>query len=90
MNQETGFIPVRNSIAEGSEYRDWVQQNQKQLMPFVEQMKFAKARPNTAAYPQISMAFAKEMEKAFAGEVSVDKALASAETAVNEVIAKGK
>ena len=53
-------------------------------------MKFAKARPNTAAYPQISMAFAKEMEKAFAGEVSVDKALASAETAVNEVIAKGK
>lgn len=89
-NQETGFIPVRNSIAEGSEYRGWVQQNQKRLMPFVEQMKFAKARPNTAAYPQISLAFAKEMEKAFAGEVSADQALANAEIAVNEVIAKGK
>ena len=59
-------------------------------MPFVEQMKYAKARPNTPLYPQISMAFAKEMEKAFAGDLSVEEALTNAEKAVNDVIAKGK
>ncbi|NMW65265.1 ABC transporter substrate-binding protein [Mobiluncus mulieris] len=89
-NEKTGFIPVRNSIASGEEYRSWVEKNEKRLMPFVEQMKYAKARPNTPLYPQISMAFAKEMEKAFAGDLSVDEALTNAEKAVNDVIAKGK
>jgi multiple sugar transport system substrate-binding protein len=40
-------------------------------------------------YPAISLAFAKEIEKALTGDVSVDEALANAEAAVNAVIAKG-
>jgi multiple sugar transport system substrate-binding protein len=49
----------------------------------------AHARPNTPLYPAISLAFAQQIEKALTGEVSVDEALANAEKAVNDVIAKG-
>lgn len=88
-NQTTGFIPVKTSVAQSDEYRKWIEENEPRLMPYVEQMEFAHARPNTPLYPQISFAFAQEMEKAFAGEVSVDEALANAEKAVNKVIAEG-
>lgn len=88
-SQTTGMLPVLNSVATGSEYLDWVDSTEPRLRPFVEQMADARARPNTPLYPKISFAFAKEIEKAFAGEVSVDEALASAEAAVNDVIAQG-
>ena len=52
-------------------------------------MKYARTRPNTPLYPKISYAFAKEMEKAFAGEVTPQEALNNAERAVNDVIANG-
>lgn len=86
-SEATGMIPVLQSVAEGAEYREWVEENEPRLLPYVDQMQFAKTRPNTPLYSKISYAFAKEMERAFAGEVSADEALNNAETAVNEVIA---
>ena len=88
-SEATGMLPVTNSIAKSSAYLDWVNSTQPRLLPFVEQMADAHARPNTPLYPKISLAFAQQIEKAFAGEASVDDALAAAEKAVNDVIAKG-
>ena len=88
-SETTGMLPVLNSVATGKDYLDWVNTTQPLLLPYVEQMADAHARPNTPLYPQISLAFAQESEKALAGEASVDDALASAEKAVNDVIANG-
>jgi multiple sugar transport system substrate-binding protein len=88
-SETTGMIPVTNSVATGADYLGWVDENQPRLRPYVEQMADAHARPNTPLYPAISLAFAQQIEKALTGEVSVDEALANAEKAVNDVIAKG-
>ena len=88
-SEKTGMLPVLNSVATGSDYLAWVDKTQPRLRPFVEQMAVAHARPNTPLYPQISLAFAQQIEKALAGEASVSDALAAAEKAVNDVIAKG-
>lgn len=88
-SEKTGMLPVRDSVATGSEYLDWVNSTEPRLLPFVQQMAVAHARPNTPLYPKISLAFAQQIEKALAGEASVTDALAAAEKAVNDVIAKG-
>lgn len=88
-SQETGMLPVTNSVAESSDYLDWVSSTEPRLLPYVEQMADAHARPNTPLYPQISLAFAQEIEEALSGEASVDEALAAAEAAVNDVIGNG-
>ena len=78
-SETTGMLPVTNSIATSDEYLGWVDENQPRLRPYVEQMAVAHARPNTPLYPTISLAFAKEIEKALTGDVSVNDALANAE-----------
>jgi len=88
-SETTGMLPVTNSVATGSDYLNWVNNTQPLLLPFVQQMPQAHARPNTPLYSKISLAFAQQLEKAFAGEASVDDALAAAEQAVNTVIAQG-
>ena len=88
-SQETGMLPVTNSVAESSEYLDWVKSTEPRLLPYVEQMADAHARPNTPLYPEISLAFAQEIEKALSGDATVEEALAAAEAAVNDVIANG-
>jgi len=88
-SEETGMLPVLDSVATGEDYLDWVESTEPRLLPFVQQMKDAHARPNTPLYPKISMAFAQEIEKALAGEASVSDALDAAEKAVNNTIAKG-
>lgn len=88
-SQETGFLPVLDSVATGDDYLEWVEATEPRLLPFVEQMADAHARPNTPLYPKASLAFAQEIEKALAGEASVDDALASAEKAVNDVLENG-
>jgi multiple sugar transport system substrate-binding protein len=40
-------------------------------------------------YPQISLAFAQEIEAALSGDSSVEEALDAAEAAVNDVISNG-
>lgn len=88
-SEQTGMLPVTQSVASSDDYLTWVKEKQSKLLPFVEQMSEAHTRPNTPIYPQISLAFAKEIEKALSGSVSVDEALSNAEVAVNEVIANG-
>ena len=88
-SESTGMLPVTNSVATGAEYLAWVNDTEPRLLPYVEQMADAHARPNTPLYPKISFAFAQEIEKALAGEVSAQEALDSAEQAVNDVIAAG-
>jgi ABC-type sugar transport system, periplasmic component len=88
-SETTGMLPVTNSVATSSVYLDWVKTSQPRLLPYVEQMADAHARPNSPLYPKISLAFAQQIEKALAGEASVDEALAAAEKAVNDVIAQG-
>lgn len=88
-SESTGMLPVLNSVAASDAYLGWVDSTQPRLRPYVEQMADAHARPNTPLYPKISFAFAQELEKAFAGEVSVSEALSNAEKAVNDVLAAG-
>lgn len=88
-SEATGMLPVTTSVATGDAYLTWVDENQPLLAPYVEQMSQARTRPNTPLYPEISLAFAREIEKALSGDVTVDEALANAETAVNDVIAEG-
>jgi len=88
-SETTGMLPVTNSVATSSDYLDWVNTTEPRLLPYVEQMADAHARPNTPLYPKISFAFAKEIESALSGQASVADALANAEDAVNDVIAKG-
>lgn len=88
-SETTGMLPVTSSVAKSRSYLSWVDDNQPRLRPYVEQMSVAHARPNTPLYPAISLAFAKELEKGFAGEVSAEQALTNAEKAVNAIIAKG-
>lgn len=88
-SEATGMLPVTNSVATGSDYLDWVNSSQPTLLPFVEQMADAHARPNTPLYPQISLAFAQQIEAALSGDASVSEALDNAEKAVNDVIANG-
>jgi multiple sugar transport system substrate-binding protein len=88
-SETTGMLPVLNSVATSTDYLDWVNSSEPRLLPFIEQMADAHARPNTPLYPKISLAFAQQIESALAGEASVDDALAAAEKAVNEVIANG-
>ncbi len=83
------MLPVTNSVATGADYLAWVNDTEPRLLPYVEQMADAHARPNTPLYPKISFAFAQEIEKALAGEVSAQEALDNAEKAVNDVIAAG-
>ena len=53
---------------------------------FVDQQKFAQARPAITTYPAISDAFSKALEPAFYGKVSVADALAAADAAVRKVL----
>ncbi|MGE5589810.1 MAG: ABC transporter substrate-binding protein [Bacillota bacterium] len=83
----TGFMPVRRSVASDSTYREWLKREPR-LLPFVEQQPYAHARPPIEKYPDTSLAFAKELEKAFFGRVSVEDALANAEKAVEAALKK--
>jgi multiple sugar transport system substrate-binding protein len=85
-SEKTGFLPVRRSVADGEAYKDFVKTSLPELQPFVDALPTAKARPATPLYPQVSLAFAKQVEQALHGK-SVDAALADAETEVNNILA---
>ncbi|HEY3409453.1 MAG TPA: ABC transporter substrate-binding protein [Propionicimonas sp.] len=89
-SEKTGMLPVRKAVGDSDAYKQWVSTTQPRLQPFVDQLATAKSRPNTPLYPQVSLAFAKQIEKALAGQVSVDDALKGAETDVNAVLTASK
>ncbi|MGH2550226.1 MAG: ABC transporter substrate-binding protein [Thermomicrobiales bacterium] len=85
-DQQTGFTPIRESVATSTEYLDWVNTSQPLLLPFVEQQVNAHNRPAVTNYPEISDAFSRELERALLGKATVDEALAAAEKAVNDLL----
>lgn len=85
----TGALPVRASVAKDPGYRRWLQETEPRLLTFVDQQRHAHARPPIPQYPDCSLAFAREMEKAYYGRQSVKEALANAEKALLGVL-KGK
>jgi multiple sugar transport system substrate-binding protein len=82
-DQQTGFTPVRQSVATSPDYLASVRESLPALIPFVEQQKHAKNRPPVENYPELSDAFSRELEAALLGQVEPADALASAERAVN-------
>lgn len=86
-SEKTGFLPVRESVAESAAYKEFVTSSLPELQPFVDALPTAKARPATPLYPQVSLAFAKQVEEALHGK-SVDDALADAESEVNAILAQ--
>lgn len=86
-DENTLFMPIRKEVASDSNYINWVKKTEPRLIPFVEQQKYAHARPSLAEYPAASLAFAKEIEKAYYGKVNIKKALSNAEKAVNSALA---
>lgn len=85
-SERTGFLPVRRSVAESSDYKSFVSKNMPDLQPFVNGLPTAKARPASPKYPEVSLAFAKQVEKALHGQ-DVDRTLADAQTEVDRILA---
>jgi len=85
-DQETGFMPVRASVASDPGYVSWMQDTEPRLQAFVESQQYAHNRPMIANYAEVSDAFSRELERALLGEVTVAEALASAEAAVNDLL----
>ncbi len=83
----TSFMPVRDSVANDSVYLAWATTTESRLIPFIEGQQYAHARPMVTQYPELSDAFSEELQKALYGVLSVDEALASAETRVNAILA---
>jgi len=86
-DQQTGFTPVRQSVANDPAYLDWVTQNQPQLLPFVEGQASAHSRPAVRNYTEISDVFSRAMEQALVGGQSGDETLTAAASAVDEILA---
>lgn len=85
-DQKTGFLPVRQSVAEDASYLKWINETEPRMLPFVNGMATAHTRPATSKYYAVSDAFSREIQKALLGEATPAAALAAAETAVNEAL----
>lgn len=85
-DQKTGFLPVRQSVAENADYLAWINETEPRMLPFVEGMAYAHARPSTSKYYAVSDAFSREIQKALLGQASPTDALAAAEAAVNDAL----
>jgi multiple sugar transport system substrate-binding protein len=85
-DQKTGFLPVRQSVAEDASYLKWINETEPRMLPFVKGMATAHTRPATSKYYAVSDAFSREIQKALLGEATPAAALAAAETAVNEAL----
>jgi multiple sugar transport system substrate-binding protein len=83
---KTNFMPIRASVAASPVILKHLV-DEPGLKAFVDQQKYAQARPAIAAYPAVSDAFSKAIEPAFYGTVSVAQALANADAAVRQALA---
>ena len=82
----TGFLPIRKSVSDNSEYMTWINDTEPRMLPFVNGMVTAHTRPATPYYNEISDAFSREIQKAMLGEATPEEALAAAESAVNAIL----
>jgi multiple sugar transport system substrate-binding protein len=81
----TNFMPIRTSVANNVVMLKHMIA-EPGLKAFVDQQKYAQARPAIASYPAVSDAFSKALEPAFYGKVSVADALAAADVAVRKAL----
>ncbi len=86
-SEQTGFLPVRQSVAKDAGYKAFILRTSPLSQPFIDALATAHARPNTPRYGDASLAFAKQIEKALYGKATVDQALAAAEKDVNAALA---
>ncbi|MHB0928012.1 MAG: ABC transporter substrate-binding protein [Candidatus Nanopelagicales bacterium] len=82
----TDFMPIRASVASSTVLLKHLV-DEPGLKAFVDQQKYAQARPAIAAYPAVSDAFSKALEPAFYGTVTVAQALTNADAAVRAALA---
>jgi len=85
-DQETGFMPIRDSVATDEGYRAWIEETEPRLLPFVDMQQYAHNRPPVEQYAEISDAFSAVIERALYGQLSPEDALAEAEAAVNALL----
>jgi multiple sugar transport system substrate-binding protein len=85
-DMETGFMPVRDSVATNPDYQGWVEENEPRLMPFVEMQQYAHNRPPVEQYSELSDVFSAMLERAIYGQMEPAEALAAAEAAVNGLL----
>jgi len=85
-DMQTGFTPVRDSVAKSAQYQQWLTGTEPRLIPFVDNQRHAHARPPIVNYPEVSDAFSKELEKALHGSVTVAQGLKNAEDAVIAIL----
>jgi multiple sugar transport system substrate-binding protein len=85
-NMETGFMPIRDSVASDPAYQEWLQDNEPRLLPFVEMQQYAHNRPPVQMYAQLSDVFSGMLERALYGQMTVEEALTAAEVAVNSLL----
>lgn len=78
----TGFMPIKRSVAESTDYVSWVEQERPLLLPFVQSMEYAKPRPPVETYSQLSDALAEQVVSALYQRMEPEEALS---TAANEV-----
>ncbi|NOY56059.1 MAG: ABC transporter substrate-binding protein [Actinobacteria bacterium] len=85
-DSETGFGPVRKSVAASDAFVSHVRNSEPRMLPFIENQKYAHSRPPIANYPEVSDAFSEQIERALLGESTPQQALAAAEAAVNKLL----
>lgn len=88
-DMQTGMLPVLKSVGENQAYLDWINVTEPRMLPFIEEMPYARTRPATPLYNQISDAFAAEIQQAYLAIVTPANALAAAEEAVNKILSEG-
>lgn len=81
----TNFMPISDTVANSNILLKHIAE-EPALKAFIDQQKFAYARPAIATYPAVSDAFSKALEPAFYGTVSVADALTNADAAVRKAL----
>ena len=82
---KTNFMPIRASVASSTVMLKHMV-DEPALKAFVQQQRYAQARPAIATYPAVSDAFSKALEPAFYGKVSVAQAMSDADAAVRQAL----
>lgn len=81
-NRNTGFMPIRASVADDPAYRAWVASARPLLQPFVDVMPYARARPPITNYPRVSDLLAEYVLEAVHARMTPAQALGAAESEI--------
>ncbi len=85
-DEQTAFMPVRDSVATDAGYQTWLQDTEPRLIPFAESQQYAINRPPVAVYAELSDVFSANVERALYGQITPEEALSSGEVAVNALL----